>query len=207
MFNQELIHENTAKSVIAAITQGNMYLPADLEMILHDRFQKAKHDQIAKGVTFNLTFEEFLALIGSGKRSKLRRQFNQGTLVPFFKSWSGYCLSWKDRTSFRSKIMDASTAVYTTRRMSKRVNQFEKGDTHTEASKARISASKTGKPRTKKAKKAISNGLMGHEVSAETRAKQAAAKLGKTKSPEERARISASMKATKAAKRTALAQA
>jgi hypothetical protein len=126
-----------------------------------------------------------------------------GTTKVFFKSYSGYCVSWKDKAAFQAKIMNAETTVYVTRRMSKRVNQFTAGDTHTDASKAKIAAKRTGTKQKASTKKKISVALTGREVSDDTRAKMSASKRGTTKTPEERARIAASMKATLALKKAA----
>lgn len=204
MYSSNLIQENTLRSLAATPSKPTAYIEPALMAVLVTRYNSGKRYQISKGIQFDLSFDEFLTLVGAGKRNTIRKHIKAETLDKFFRSHSGYCLSWKDKASLKSRVMSVETAVYVTRRKSKRVNQFEAGDKHSEESKSKISKAKTGKPRSKKARAAIRAGLMGHEVSAESREKMAAAKRGTTKSPEERARISATMKATKAVKKAAL---
>ena len=195
----------TQQEQIAKLASALPQMHPDVLDILHRRFTQAKKDQERKGVTFTLKFDEFLKLTGAGRRNTLLKHHIAGTLKQFLKSNSGYCLTWKNKAAYQSQHMNAETAAFTTRKMSRRVNQFVAGDKHTEKSKAMISAKKTGVPQSEKTKAKRSASLMGHDVSDEARAKMSAKKQGTTKSPEERARISASMKATLAAKKAAKA--
>lgn len=194
----------TQQATVSSLANGITTIAPELKKLLKARYDSAKKTQLRNGIQFDLTFDEFLTLVGAGKRQTITKQMKAGTTNEFFRSYSGYCLTWKDKAAFEGKVMNVETAVYITRRMSRRINQFTTGDKHTDASKAKISASKTGSKHKASTKKKISAALTGKDVSDETRAKMAASKRGTTKSPEERARISATMKATKAAKRAAL---
>jgi hypothetical protein len=181
------------------------YLNPALITILSRMFESSRRRQVAAGVLFDLTFDQYLSLITKTRRQRMASEFRQGNFAKFMKSQSGYVLTWKDRPSRASGLMNMETACFVNREWSRRNQHFKKGDRHTDASKAAIAASRLGKTHTEETKAAIAAGNTGKVQSAETRKKIGAARTGRKHSEETKRKMAekrAAYWATRAAAQT-----
>lgn len=199
------MNQHTPGNIIRTLKKivNNETISDELAEILERKYEAAKRYQKKQGVQFDLTLNEYIDLIQRPQIQSMEKKLKKGTLKRFMKSDFGYCLTWKDRPSRATKIMNAETAVFVNRQKSKRNQQFVKGDTHTQESKDAISKGKTGQKQSEETKAKISASKTGTKASDETRAKQSAAKKGRKLTDEQKAAIAEGQRARHAARKAA----
>lgn len=155
------------------------HIEEDLLKILHERFKAARNYQLNKGVPFELTFHQFLFLVTDSRLNTIRNAMKKNVVESFFRSRSGYVLSWKNAEAMRSGVMNYETAAYVNRADSRKVGHFIKGDKHSEASKEKISKAKKGSKHNEATRKKMADAKRGNTMSEETKAKIRATMLAR----------------------------
>lgn len=191
----------TPQEVIAAITKQP--IKQDLESHLQRMFESSRRRQQANGVSFELTFEEYLGLISKGRRLRMQRELNRGNLRRFMESKSGYVLTPKGRSESAGKVCNVETFEFVNREKSRRNQHLGKGDTHREDSKQKIAVARTGTTQSEETRAKIKASNLGQTRSEETRANIAAAQRGKPKSEEQKQKMREAAQARWAAVRAA----
>ncbi|WP_246749535.1 NUMOD3 domain-containing DNA-binding protein [Agrobacterium rosae] len=191
----------TPQQVIAAITKPPTY--TDLIPHLERMYASAKDRQTKAGVQFDLTFEEFLALITPARRRMMQVELNKRRLKRFMDSNRGYVLTPKGRKEYADKLCNKDTYEFVNREKSRRNQHLKKGDTHTEASKAKIAESRRGTTQADETREKIRKGNLGQTRSAETCKAISDANKGKSKTPEQIEKMREAAKARWAAVRAA----
>lgn len=191
----------TPQEVIAAITKQPQR--QDLNAHLQRMYDSSRRRQIENGVTFELTFEEYLSLISKARRLRMQRELNRGNLKRFMESNAGYVLTPKGRAEKAAKVCNVETFEFVNREKSRRNQHLGKGDTHREDSKQKIAVARTGTTQTEETRAKIKASNLGQTRSDETRANIAAGQRGKPKSEEQRQKMREAAKARWAAVRAA----
>lgn len=161
---------------------GGRTISDELSAILDRKYNATKRYQTARGVLFNLTLPEYLALISSAQMQNMELRLKKNGLKRFMKSEFGFVLTWKSKTAMHAKVMDATTAEFVNRVKSRRNVQNQKGETHTQKSKDAISAALKGVAKTAEHKANISAATKGVKRTAEARANISAGKTGRKQS-------------------------
>ncbi|WP_018898929.1 NUMOD3 domain-containing DNA-binding protein [Rhizobium sp. 2MFCol3.1] len=174
-----------------------------LMTILCRMYESSQRRQVAAGNRFELTFDEYLALITKARRQRMESELKAGTFKRFMESTTGYVLTWKDRPSKAGGVLNGETAVFVNREQSRRNQHFKKGDRHTQASKDAIALARTGTKHSEETKERIKQANTGQTRSDETKAKISAARKGRVMSAETKAKMAEKRAAYWAAKRAA----
>ncbi|KQO79467.1 hypothetical protein [Rhizobium sp. Leaf262] len=193
----------SAIDVIRAITKQSdpVAVSAAVDAALLAQYANARTYQLLKKRTFNLSPEEFFALITPSRRQRMEQRMAEGRFERFMKSNYGYVLTWKSRAAFKAGVMDASTPCYVNREDAERACQFGPGDEHTADSKDLIRKSRTGKKASDATRAKMSRSKVGKKLDAETCAKISAGLKGRAKSPEQIEKMREAAKARWAKKR------
>ncbi|UPA25349.1 NUMOD3 domain-containing DNA-binding protein [Shinella oryzae] len=170
---------------------------------LERMFEASKQHQTANGVSWNLTFNEYLELITQRRMQRMEAELKAGKLKEFMKGAKGYVLTTKNRTAYKAKIYDPTTVEFVNRNKSLRNHRMNKGDTHSEKSKEIMSIKRTGTTQTEETKQKISEGNKGKVLTKATKKAIADARTGTTHSEETKAKQRAAMQAYHAARRAA----
>lgn len=147
----------------------------ELTLYLSGWYEKSRERQLGKGTDFRLSLAEFFSLWSDSQIQKLETLLADGEAYGRMRKKNPYAwvLGWADREASKRKVMTVETAMIQTRARSQEVCGMQKGDKHSQESRARISMALKGVPK-----------------SAEHNAKNSAAMMGKNKgrvmSPEER---------------------
>lgn len=178
---------------------NGVWVSQALMTILERKFDYSARTQTKAGVQFDMSFEQYLALITISRLQTMEKHLKRGSFMAFMQSNYGYVLTWKGRAERDAGIMNAETAIFTDRETSKRRQQFQKGDKHSDVSKQRISEAKRGQKHSEETKALIAVAKRGQTHTDTTRAKISATKKGRPMSPEHKEKIRAAMLARKAA--------
>lgn len=148
--------------------------------------------QRRQGRVFALSFEDFIGLWSKKQIAKLEGWLANGSLYVRLNQDNpyAYVLSWTSYAESQSRVMHKGNACICVRMKSFETCSMGKGDIHTEAAKALISAAMIGVPKSEGHKAKIGKKMKGKN-------------LGRVMSPEEKAARSQSMKDAHARKRQA----
>jgi hypothetical protein len=118
----------------------------DVLAFLSGRHAISKRYQEGRGVDFQITVSEFVALFNTYRRNAILGIMRKSGVAGLNKIMrhkeKGWVLTW---TSGKAQpVMTAAIVSIMTRKVSKRNAQFKKGDRHSEKSKAAISKKKKG---------------------------------------------------------------
>lgn len=146
--------------------------------------------QRAKGVTVDLSFQDFADLFTQRQMATLQKSMDAQRIRYLMDEANPYAfvLTWKSYAARSSNIFDKTTATVCSRIKSKQINSPQKGDTLRAEHKAKISKKLTGKPKSDDHRAAMSESATGSK------------KAGW--SPERKAARSAQRKAQEAAKQS-----
>ena len=163
----------------------------ELTAYMQSWFDKVAQKQTKRGITFALTFDEFLELWGTRRLATMQKHMEDGSI---YARMSGnnpfaFVVTWKSYAAKQAGVMNSETAQVCTRSKSKADNGMRKGDKHSQAVKDRISASKQGKTHSESHRLALSQALIGKKRGPMTE--------------EHKAKLSAAMKAARARRRAA----
>ncbi len=155
----------------------------DFKDFLFMRYCRAAAYQDGQGNSFQISFEQYIALHTKSQLSKLAAHFKEGTIEGFIRSkqW-GYVLGWVSRAAKLEKVCTPDTMKIMTRTASIASCRLRKGDSHTPESRARISQKKKGKKQTRahvEKRAAAQRGVKRGPLSEETKAKIRAAKAAR----------------------------
>lgn len=151
---------------MAIITEGD--LRADINDYLKGWFEKARKRQEGKGKLFQLTYGDFLNLWGKRRIRNLTKWKDDGSL--YFRqrkgtkddpNLSGYVLSPRSFAAAGEHVVNAENMEICTRGTSLHNCKMKKGDTHSDASRARISDKTRGVPKTDAHKAKIGQSMKG----------------------------------------------
>lgn len=124
----------------------------DILAYLQSWFEKVHAKKANKGVTLNLSFQEWLDLWGKRRISSLTKWKDEGSLMarmrrstPDDLNDNGYVFSPISFAASQSDVQDKANMQICTRGKAKLDCRMKKGDKHTPQSIARISKSKSGK--------------------------------------------------------------
>ncbi|MGY5794162.1 NUMOD3 domain-containing DNA-binding protein len=191
------------RDVLASIQsdfQGHS-ISKPLMTILCRMYESSHRRQVAAGIGFELTFDQYLSLITKARRQRMEQEFKSGTFKQFMESATGYVLTWRNREARATGTLNMETAVFVNREQSRRNQHFKKGDKHTQESKDAIALARTGTKHSEETKARIKQSNLGQTRSEETKAKISAARRGRTMSEETKAKMAAKRAAYWAAKR------
>lgn len=183
--------------VIAAITGKSdpATINAALDVALEQQWKNARVDQEAKGVTFNLTLAEFMAVVSAGRRRTMIKKLEEGKFPGFMKSDSGYCITWKDKAAYETRVMDKDTVAFIRRAESRELLWIKKDDKHKPESIERIRVARTGTTQKPETIEKISKTKTGVSQTKKHVAARAAKLTGQTNTEETKARKSEMAKA------------
>jgi hypothetical protein len=143
---------------------------------LEQRFEKSKAYQTARGIRFELTFEEYIKLWSADKIRKLEKYAAAGDLDRRMRHPDkGWVLSWASKEARKAGVMNKDTARVLTRKTSEIRFFMQKGERHTEAAKKAIGDAHRGKKISEKHRNDISKARMGVKQSEEHRRKRSEA--------------------------------
>jgi hypothetical protein len=124
----------------------NKFSKNDVIAFLTGRYEAARRYQTSKGVSFQITFDQYLTLFTQARRNILLAKLNksgvEGAERFFRHTEKGWVLSWISGKP--AAAMTVADVKIMTRNQSKKNSQFKPGDTHTEKAKQAIGAAKRG---------------------------------------------------------------
>lgn len=143
-------------------------------------YAKVAQKQTKRGIAFELTYDDFLALWGARRLATMQKHMDDGSIYARMSGGNpfAFVVTWKSYAAKQSGVMNIETAQVCTRSKSKADNGMRKGDKHSQEVKDRISASKQGKTHSESHRQALSKALTGVKkgpMSAEHKAKLSAA--------------------------------
>ena len=152
---------------------------------LRAQYDKRKNYQTGKGIVFDLSFEEYIALWSIHRLRKLERLVLSNEIKNYQKHLKyAWVLSWRSKSDKAAGVLNKDTAEILLRWQSEQRFYIQKGETQSTAARRKISDARRGKPLSAKHRRAIGDARLGVKQSEDHKLK----------------RIEA-MKATKARKR------
>lgn len=164
-------------------------------------YSRSANYQTKKGTQFQLTFAEFLDLFDSNMLNSMARSFIKGSIEQRQRSDFAYVLTWKSRQDLLNGVMNASTAMVGTRKVSQHNCRYLPDEERDEKARKKMSDKKKGKPRLESVKKQISETKKGQTYDESHRRNISNGLKGKPKSAASNTKRSDAAKAMWAARK------
>jgi hypothetical protein len=140
---------------------------------LEQRFEKSKAYQTARGIRFELTFEEYIKLWSADKIRKLEKYAATGDLDRRMRHPDkGWVLSWASKEARKAGVMNTDTARVLTRKTSEVRFFMQKGERHTQAAKDAIGKAHRNKTISQEHREKISGARKGTKQTEEHKRKR-----------------------------------
>lgn len=166
-------------------------------------YSRSAKYQNSKGVTFTLTFDQYLDLFDTRLLNSMGRSFLKGTIEKRQQSDYAFVLSWTSRQNKLAGVMNSETALICPRKVSIHNCKYLPGEERDAKARKKMSDKKKGKARPEAVKQKISETKTGQTYDEAHCAAISAGLKGKAKSPESNERRREAAKAYWAAKKAA----
>ena len=129
---------------------------------LQATYDKAEKYQTGNGVTFALSFSEYIALWSIHRLRYLEKLVLKNEIKNFQKNPKyAWVLSWRKKSDKAAGILNKDTARILLRWQSEQRFYIQKGETQSPAARRKISDARRGKPLSAKHRRAIGDARLG----------------------------------------------
>ncbi|TXN78996.1 hypothetical protein [Methylobacterium sp. WL8] len=129
---------------------------------LSAQYEKANKYQTANGISFELTFEDYISLWSIHRLRKLEELVLNNEIKNFQKNkLYAWVLSWRKKSDKAAGVLNRDTAQILLRWESEKLFYIQKGETQSPDARRKISLARRGKPLSAKHKRAIGDARLG----------------------------------------------
>ncbi|MFC7066067.1 hypothetical protein [Brucella rhizosphaerae] len=166
-------------------------------------YSRSARYQTKQGVTFELTFSQYIDKFTNNQLNSLARSYLRGKIEGRQRSDFKLVLSWASRQDKLNGVMNDATAIICGQKESMQNCRYLPGEERSEKTRKRMAAKKLGKKRPESVRTKISETKTGQKYDETHCANISAGLKGKPKSAESNAKRAAAAKARWAAAREA----